>query len=77
MIPFDGKQNIIPMIFVRVGMEYCQRGHGSSPVDVRMPAVRTPKLQEKAFPEDVCSVVINHLNPEPGARLCTSLGQGS
>jgi hypothetical protein len=59
MIPFDGKQNIIPtLIFVRMGMEYCRMNHESSPVYVRIPAVRTPKLQEKAFPEDVCSVVI-------------------
>ncbi|KAF7344161.1 hypothetical protein MVEN_01706300 [Mycena venus] len=50
--------NIIPsLIFVRVGMGYCQWIQEPPPADVRTPPVRTPKLLE-ALPEDVCSEVI-------------------
>lgn len=59
MIFFDGEQNIVPtLIFVRVGMGYCGWIPESLPVEARIPPVRTPKLQEEAFPEDVCSEVI-------------------
>ncbi|KAF7336385.1 hypothetical protein MVEN_02187100 [Mycena venus] len=51
--------NIIPtLIFVRVGMGHCQWIQESPPVEIRSPPVRTPKLQEEGFPEDVCSEVI-------------------
>ncbi|KAF7375326.1 hypothetical protein MSAN_00419500 [Mycena sanguinolenta] len=49
--------NIIPtLIFVRVGMGYCQWNQHSSPLEVR-PPVPTPKLQEEAFPSDTGSEV--------------------
>ncbi|KAF7357100.1 hypothetical protein MSAN_01304100 [Mycena sanguinolenta] len=51
--------NIIPtLIFVRVGMGYCQWNQEYPGLEVQIPRVRTPKLQEEAFPEDVYSEVI-------------------
>jgi hypothetical protein len=58
MILFGSEQNITTLIFVRVGMGYCQWIRDSPPVDVRTPSMRIPKLQEEVFPEDVCSEVI-------------------
>ncbi|KAJ6468249.1 hypothetical protein C8R45DRAFT_1018041 [Mycena sanguinolenta] len=45
--------NIIPtLIFVRVGMGYCQWNQQSLPVEVRIPPAPTPKLQEEMFSEE-------------------------
>ncbi|KAJ6467305.1 hypothetical protein C8R45DRAFT_938661 [Mycena sanguinolenta] len=55
----DQMVNILPtLIFVRVGMGYCQWRQESAPAEVQVPAVRVPKRHERGLLEDVASEVI-------------------
>ncbi|KAF7357149.1 hypothetical protein MSAN_01309500 [Mycena sanguinolenta] len=56
----DQMVNIIPtLLFVRVGMGYCQWRHESAPIEAGVRAMRTPKRKEEALLEAVGSEVID------------------